>query len=162
MGCSLHHHHPIPFHPRLLFKLLTEWWVKNGDSANTKRADEHKFVPHWLLMNTHSAPSPSSFPTSELHEDTTGTVLALPIWVYSYVRCLVAQSCLTLCDPMDCSLPGFSVHGDSPGKYIGVGCHTFLQRIFPTQGSNPGLPRCWDSLPSVSPGEPSHMGAGVL
>ena len=24
---------------------------------------------------------------------------------------LVAQSCLTLCDPMDCSLPGFSVHG---------------------------------------------------
>ena len=24
---------------------------------------------------------------------------------------LVTQSCLTLCDPMDCSLPGFSVHG---------------------------------------------------
>ena len=23
----------------------------------------------------------------------------------------VTQSCLTLCDPMDCSLPGFSVHG---------------------------------------------------
>ena len=30
--------------------------------------------------------------------------------------CLVAQSCLTLCDPMDCSPPGSSVHGDSPGK----------------------------------------------
>ena len=25
--------------------------------------------------------------------------------------CLVTQSCLTLWDPMDCSLPGFSVHG---------------------------------------------------
>ena len=25
--------------------------------------------------------------------------------------CSVAQSCLTLCDPMDCSLPGSSVHG---------------------------------------------------
>ena len=24
---------------------------------------------------------------------------------------LVTQLCLTLCDPMDCSLPGFSVHG---------------------------------------------------
>ena len=24
---------------------------------------------------------------------------------------LVTQSCLTLCDPMDCSLPGSSVHG---------------------------------------------------
>ena len=23
----------------------------------------------------------------------------------------VAQSCPTLCDPMDCSLPGFSIHG---------------------------------------------------
>ena len=26
------------------------------------------------------------------------------------VKVLVAQSCPTLCDPMDCSLPGFSVH----------------------------------------------------
>ena len=36
--------------------------------------------------------------------------------------CLIAQSCLTLCDPLDCSLPGSSVHGDSPGKNTGVGC----------------------------------------
>ena len=41
---------------------------------------------------------------------------------------------------MDCNPPGFSVHGDSPGKNIGVGCHALLQGIFPTQGSNPGLP----------------------
>ena len=53
--------------------------------------------------------------------------------------CLVAQSCLTLCDLMDCSLPGSSVHGNSPGKKTGVGCHAFLQGIFTTQGSNPGL-----------------------
>ena len=38
------------------------------------------------------------------------------------VLCLVAQSCPTLCDSMDCSPPGFSVHGDSPGKDTGVGC----------------------------------------
>ena len=55
---------------------------------------------------------------------------------------LVAQSCLTLCDPMNCSLPGSSVHGDSSGKNTGVGCHTLLQGIFPNQGSNPGLPHC--------------------
>ena len=30
--------------------------------------------------------------------------------------CLVTQSCPTLCNPMDCSLPGSSVHGESPGK----------------------------------------------
>ena len=47
------------------------------------------------------------------------------------------QSCLTFCDPMDCSHPGSSVHGDSPGKNTGVGFHAFLQGIFPTQGLNP-------------------------
>ena len=36
------------------------------------------------------------------------------------------QSCLTLCDPMDCSPPGSSVW-DSPGKKTGVGCHALLQ-----------------------------------
>ena len=56
--------------------------------------------------------------------------------------CLVTQLCLTLCDPMDCSPPGSSVHGDSPGKNTGVGCHALLQGIVPTQGSNPGLPHC--------------------
>ena len=30
------------------------------------------------------------------------------------------------CDPMDCSLPGSSIHGDSPGKDTGVDCHFFL------------------------------------
>ena len=55
---------------------------------------------------------------------------------------LIIQSCLTVWDPMDCSLPGSSVHGDSPGKNIGVGCHIFLQGIFPTQGLNWGLPHC--------------------
>ena len=43
---------------------------------------------------------------------------------------------------MYCSLPGSSVHGDSPGKNTGVGCHALLQGIFPTQGSNPGLWHC--------------------
>ena len=51
------------------------------------------------------------------------------------VLCLVAQSCAALYDPMDCSPPGSSVHGDSPGKNTGVGCHFFLQGIFPTQVS---------------------------
>ena len=37
----------------------------------------------------------------------------------------------TLCDAMDCSQPSSSVCGDSPGKNPGIGCHTFLQRIFP-------------------------------
>ena len=49
------------------------------------------------------------------------------------------QSCPTLCNPMDCSPPGSSVHGDSPGKNTGLGCHAFLQELFLTQGLNPCL-----------------------
>ena len=46
------------------------------------------------------------------------------------------QSCLILCDPVDCSLPGSSDHGVSPGKNTGVGCCALLQGIFPTEGPN--------------------------
>ena len=38
----------------------------------------------------------------------------------------VTESCPTLRDPMDCSLPGSSVHGIFPGKSTGVGCHCLL------------------------------------
>ena len=58
------------------------------------------------------------------------------------MQVLVAQSCPTHCNPMDCSPPDSSVHGDSLGKNTGAGCHALLQCIFPTQGSNPGLPHC--------------------
>ena len=92
----------------------------------------------------------------------------------------VAQSCVTLCVPMDCSLPGSSssIHGifqarvlvwvaiafsrrlllllpwDFPGKSTGVGCHCLLQEIFPIQGLNPGLPYCRQTLY-----HPSHQGS---
>ena len=50
------------------------------------------------------------------------------------VKAEVAHSCLTLCDPMNCSPPGSSVHVDSPDKNTRVGSHSLLQGIFPTQG----------------------------
>ena len=56
-----------------------------------------------------------------------------------YMRAKSLQSRLTLRNPMDCSPPGSSVHGDSPGKKTGVGCHALLQEIFLTQGLNPCL-----------------------
>ena len=68
--------------------------------------------------------------------------------------CLVTQSCPTLCDPMYYSLPGFSVHEDSPGKNTRVGC----QCPPPGDLSNPGIepmspPLQADSLPT----EPAYM-----
>ena len=64
--------------------------------------------------------------------------------------CLAAQSCLTLCNPMDCSPPGSSVHGDSPVKNTGVGSYALLQGIVPTQGSNPGVLHCRQILYHLS------------
>ena len=63
------------------------------------------------------------------------------VYIYMCVCArLFAQLCLTLCDPMNCSSPGSSVHGNSPGKNTRVGCHAPPQGLFPTQRSNPGLP----------------------
>ena len=62
----------------------------------------------------------------------------------------VAQSCPTLCDPMDCSITRFLCPWDFPGKNTGVGCHFLLQEIFPTQGLNPGLPHCRQTLYRLS------------
>ena len=68
----------------------------------------------------------------------------------------VTQSCPTLYNPMDCSLPGSSVHGDFPGK--NTGHHALLQRFFPAQGSNLYLLHLlhWQvgSLPTKPPGKP--------
>ena len=68
----------------------------------------------------------------------------------SVLRCASRSLCLTLCDPMDRSLPGSSIHGDSPGQNTGLGCHALLQGIFPTQGPNPGLPHCRQILYQLS------------
>ena len=54
---------------------------------------------------------------------------------------VVTQSCLTLWDPMDCSLPGSSVHGILQVRIL-EWVASLLQGIFLTQGSNPGLLHC--------------------
>ena len=83
------------------------------------------------------------------------------------------QSCPTLCDPIDGSPPGSAIPGilqseshsvmsdslgthglysswNSPGQNTGVGSLSLLQHIFPTQGSNPGLPYCKQILYQLS------------
>ena len=78
-----------------------------------------------------------------------------------YVCVCASQSWPTLCDSMDCSSPGSSIYGNSPGKNTGGGCPALLQGIFSTQGMNPGLPTVQvDSLQSESPGKPKNTGVG--
>ena len=74
-------------------------------------------------------------------EATTGSRF-FTIWATSESpKTVITQLCPTLCNPMDCSLPISSIHGDSP-----VCCHALLREIFPTQGSNLGLPHCRQTL----------------
>ena len=71
------------------------------------------------------------------------------------------QSCLTLCDPVDCSRPGSSVHGDSPGKSTGLGCYVLLQGVLLAQRLNLCL-LCllhWQAL--MPPGKPFKEMGGI-
>ena len=54
----------------------------------------------------------------------------------SPLLCLVTQSRPTLCNLMDCSPPGSSVHRSSPGKNTGVGCHVMAQALPSLQSFN--------------------------
>ena len=48
--------------------------------------------------------------------------------------------------------------GGGGGKNTGVGCHSLLQEIFPTQGSNPGILHCGQTLYRLSLGPNSDGG----
>ena len=76
------------------------------------------------------------------------------------MKMLVAQSCLTLCDHMDCNPLGSSVHGIL--ENTGVGSHVLLQGICLTQGSSPGLLRCMQILYHLShQGSPQSSGVAL-
>ena len=90
-------------------------------------------------------------------------VTGIAPWTYACMPAKLLQLCLTPGNPMDCSPPGSSVHGDTPVKNTGVGCPALLQGIFLTQRSNLHLLHLlhWQagSLPLAPPGKPSWMDA---
>ena len=76
---------------------------------------------------------PSCLPLRDSEMTMTGSLPSGSLWssvsigtLRGLLHARAHQSCLTLCKPM----PGSSVHGDSPGKNTGVGCHALLQGIF--------------------------------
>ena len=79
------------------------------------------------------------------------------------VLCYIAWLYPILCNPMDYSPPGSSVHGDSPGKFTGMRCHGLLQGILPSQENKPRSPTLQaDSLSSESQGKPKNAGVCSL
>ena len=68
----------------------------------------------------------------------------------------VAQSCLTLCNPMDCRLPGSSIHGIFQSRILEWVAISFSRGS--SQGSNPGLLHCRaDTLQSEPTGKSSQL-----
>ena len=87
-------------------------------------------LTHSLLLGVLLAPQPSSpFPPA--------------VFLRWWFTCSVVSDS---CDPEDCSLPGSSDHGDSPGESTSVGRHALLLGIFLTLGSKPNLLRCRQRL----------------
>ena len=74
----------------------------------------------------------------------------------------VAQSCLTLSDPMDCSLPGSSIHGIFQARVLEWVAFTFPREL-PDPGIEPRSPTLQaDSLPAELSGKPKNTGVGSL
>ena len=69
-------------------------------------------------------------------------------------KIIVAQACLTLCRPMNCSQPGSSVHGILQARILEWVAISFSRGIFQSQGSNSGSLHCGQTLPSELPGKP--------
>ena len=73
----------------------------------------------------------------------------------------VTQLCPTLCDPMDCSLPGSSPHGILQAKSTGVGCHFLLQcmKVKSESEVTQSCPTLRDPMDYSPPGSSVH---GIL
>ena len=96
-----------------------------------------------IKLHKHPHPPTHTHTHTHTHTNTHAYMCEKDLFCIIYiVHSLVTQSCPTLWDPMDCSLPSSSVHGIFPGKSTGMGCHFLLQGIVLTQGMNQGLPHC--------------------
>ena len=104
-----------------------------------------RFIQCWHIVDAQAAAAAKSLQSySTLYDPIDGSPLGSPVpWdspgkntgvgCHFLLQCMkmkseseVTQSCPTLSDPMDCSLPGSSIIG-FPGKSTGVGCHCLLQ-----------------------------------
>ena len=133
-------------------------WINIGFSGRDSIAEEAQFPPRAWIEKYNVVLPRIQWNYLNMEQQLTLTEHS-PFTGYYFkyyghlVLCLVTQSCPTLCVHMDCSSSGSSVHGDSPGKKTGMGCHALLQGIFPTQGLNPGLLALQaDSLLTEPPG----------
>ena len=86
-------------------------------------------------------------------EDDTGITEIHPELKLLSVKVLVTQLCPTLCDPMDCSPPGYFIHGILQARILEWVAIPFSRRSSWIEAGSLALQA--DSLPSEPPGKPS-------
>ena len=131
--------------PSLLFDLKPNYGGGNGNNGDLLQKVPCRQCPQPFSSSllTHASAGASWTLTSKSGSVSCG-VTAPFSWVLACTR-------FCLCPPRVCfPSPGevpiwatwFAGMAHTPGQNPGVGCHALLQGIFPTQGSNPGLPHC--------------------
>ena len=70
----------------------------------------------------------------------------LHLYICLWVCAKLLQSCPTLCNPVDCSPPGSSVHRILQARILDWVAMPFSRGFFPTQGSNSSLLHCRQNL----------------
>ena len=140
------------------------WWWKLGLSLNETRfplgikrhSSWNLEKVHGACLTSHSALENvlSSWWRQSLEENWN---FPLGIHILCVCVCSGAKLCLTLCNPMDCSPPGSSVHGFLQARILEWVTISSSRASFPTQGSSPHLlPWEGDSLPL------SHLRRSIL
>ena len=109
---------------------------KFNDKATRAQNDRATTTLNTLLLSTSLGTCTSIFPNPPM----TGLAMRYGLWnVCVCVHAKLLQVCPTLCDHMDCSLPGSSVHGILQAKILEWVAILFSRGFFPTQGVNPHL-----------------------
>ena len=88
-----------------------------------------------VLIYAQNRPAPSNHWST--HQNINQMCFLFKKRIILWMKVKVAQSCLTLCNPMD-----YTVHGNSLGQNTGVSSLSLLQGIFLTQELNQGLLHC--------------------
>ena len=120
----------------LLLGLCRQGWehlsMRSEESGAGRRAPKTSLAVHRL----------------RLHVSTAGGMGSMPGWGTKIPHAACAKPLQSFCNPMDCGLPGSSVHGILHSRILEWIAISFSRGIFLTQGSNLGLLHCQaDSLP---------------